>query len=89
VTSLQSYDLYGSSRTLPARQYAASVGDRVGPLSLFAAFSRTDAQSQPVSVITAASAPAGTTGACSADLSSRRSPSRLLCSFPLLYSCAR
>jgi len=63
VTSLQPYDLYGSSRTLPARQYAASVGDRVGPLSLFAAFSRTDAQSQPVSVITAASAPAGTTGA--------------------------
>ena len=63
VTNVQKFDLYNTRLTLPTRQYGVSVGDRVGPLSLFAAFTRTDAMSQPVTVVTAATAPAGTTGA--------------------------
>lgn len=63
LTNLQTFDLYGTSLTLPTRQYAASIGDRVGPLSLFAAVTRTDAKSQPVTVVTASAAPSGTTGA--------------------------
>lgn len=65
VMNIQPYDLYNTSLTLPTRQYAASIGDRVGPLSLFAAFTRTDAAGQPVTVITAATAPGGTSGALS------------------------
>ena len=40
LTNLQTFDLYGTSLTLPTRQYAASIGDRLGPLSLFAAATR-------------------------------------------------
>lgn len=52
VTNVQNFDLYDTRRTLPTRQYSATLGDKFGPLSLFAAFTRTDAQSQPVSVNT-------------------------------------
>lgn len=64
VVNVQDFSLYGTARTLPTYQYAASVGDRFGPLSLFAAFTRTDARSQPVSIVTVngAANPAGTTG---------------------------
>lgn len=52
VVNVQRFDLYGTHRTLPTWQVAASIGDRFGPLSLFAAFTRTDAQSQPLNVVT-------------------------------------
>lgn len=52
VSNVQQFDLYDTRRTLPTRQYAATLGDKFGPLSLFAAYTRTDAQSQPVSVNT-------------------------------------
>jgi iron complex outermembrane receptor protein len=64
LVNVQDYSLYGTARTLPTTQYAASLGDRVGPLSLFAAFTRTDAQSQPISIVTASGTanPGGTLG---------------------------
>lgn len=50
--NVQQFDLYGTHRSLPARQFSATLGDRIGPLSVFAAFTRTDARSQPLSVNT-------------------------------------
>ena len=52
VSNVQTFDLYDTHRTLPTQQYSATFGDKIGPLSLFAAFTRTDAESQPVSVNT-------------------------------------
>lgn len=54
VANVQQFDLYGTHRTLPTHQYSATLGDRIGSLSLFAAFTRTDAQGQPLSVTTLA-----------------------------------
>ncbi|NBC36648.1 TonB-dependent receptor [Novosphingobium sp. FSY-8] len=62
TTHVQQYAYYGTHQTLPTWQVAASVGDRFGPLALMAAFTRTNARSQPVSYVTATSLPAGTTG---------------------------
>jgi iron complex outermembrane receptor protein len=64
LVNLQQYALYGTRDTLPTRQFSASVGDRVGPLSLFASVTRTDAHSQPISftTITGTANPAGTSG---------------------------
>lgn len=63
LSNVQQYDLYGTHQTLPSWQFAGSIGDRFGPLALFVSATRTTADSQPVSFITATSAPAGTTGA--------------------------
>ncbi|MFC3173090.1 TonB-dependent receptor [Novosphingobium bradum] len=64
LLNVQDYSLYGTARSLPTRQYAASIGDRFGPLALFAAFTRTDAKSQPISIVTVngAANPGATTG---------------------------
>jgi iron complex outermembrane receptor protein len=60
VTShLQSYRQYGTDLTLPSWQTSASIGDRFGAISLFASLTRTTANSQPISYITAATAPSG------------------------------
>jgi iron complex outermembrane receptor protein len=61
-TSLQTFDLYGVKATLPARQIAATLGDRFGRLSLFGSVTHTDSRSQPTTYVTAATNPAGTTG---------------------------
>jgi iron complex outermembrane receptor protein len=66
LSNVQLYDQYATHQTLPTWQFAGSIGDRFGPLALFASATRTTADSQPLSFITAASAPAGTTGAIGA-----------------------
>ena len=71
LTNLQSFDLYGTHRTLPTWQYSASVGDKFGALSLLASATRTVANSQPISFIT------GTTGGYAA-LSKTGSPVSIL-----------
>lgn len=63
LVNVQTFDLYATHQTLPTRQFAGSIGDRFGPLALFASATRTTANSQPLAFVTAASAPAGTTGA--------------------------
>ncbi|AMK21565.1 TonB-dependent receptor [Sphingobium sp. TKS] len=63
LSNLQRFDQYATSRTLPTWQVAGSIGDRFGPLALFASATHTTANSQPLAYITAASAPAGATGA--------------------------
>lgn len=53
LTNVQDYSIYGTDKTLPSYQFAATLGDKFGPLALFGAFTRTDANSQPVSIVTA------------------------------------
>ncbi len=53
LANVQDYSLYGTNKTLPTYQFAATLGDKIGPLALFAAITRTDAKSQPVSIVTA------------------------------------
>lgn len=63
TTNLQQFDYYGTHQTLTTWQGSASVGNRFGPLSLFASITRTAAKSQPISFVAATSAPTGSTGA--------------------------
>jgi iron complex outermembrane receptor protein len=62
LSNVQQYDLYGTNKVLPTWQFSGSVGDRFGPLALFASATRTVSNGQPISFVTAASQPAGTTG---------------------------
>ncbi|MBO9576978.1 MAG: TonB-dependent receptor, partial [Sphingobium sp.] len=62
--NVQDFSLYGTDRTFGTWQVSGSVGDRFGPLTLFASATRTNARSQPLSITTIAGSanPAGTTG---------------------------
>ncbi len=62
ATSLQRFSQYGTGRVLPATSLGATLGDRVGPLSFFASYSRVTSNSQPLTYITAtrAATPGGT-----------------------------
>jgi len=62
LTHLQEHTQYLTHVTAPSGQFAASIGDRFGRLALFASANRTVSNSQPISYVTAASLPAGTTG---------------------------
>ncbi|MES2491650.1 MAG: TonB-dependent receptor [Pseudomonadota bacterium] len=53
LTNVQEFSLYGTTQTLPTYQAAMTLGGKIGPLALFGAFTRTDAESQPVSIVTA------------------------------------
>lgn len=54
LTNLQQFDQYGTHRFLPTYQLGATLGDRFGPLALFASWTHTDSRSQPISYVTAA-----------------------------------
>lgn len=47
-TTVQQYDLYGTHRTLPAYQLGGTIGDRFGPLALFASVDHVDSSGQPI-----------------------------------------
>jgi iron complex outermembrane receptor protein len=53
-TSLQPFSQYGTRRTLPSYSAGATIGDRFGPLALFASASHVTSSSQPLAYITAA-----------------------------------
>lgn len=55
--NVQQFDLYGTHRTLPTWQASVTLGDKIGPLALFGAFTRTNAESQPIGFISVAGAP--------------------------------
>jgi iron complex outermembrane receptor protein len=57
AVNVQQFDLYGTRRTLPTWQASATLGDKFGPLAIFAAFTRTDAKGQPVGFVTVAGPP--------------------------------
>lgn len=52
--SVQTYDLYGRRDTYPAYQAGVTIGDRFGPLALFASYDRVTSRSQPIGYVTGA-----------------------------------
>ena len=52
--NVQTFSLYGDDRVLPTWQAGATLGDRIGPLSLFAAWDHVDSNAQPLLYVTAA-----------------------------------
>lgn len=52
-TSVQTFDLYGTHRTLPAYQLGGTIGDRFGRLALFASVDHVDSRGQPLGFATA------------------------------------
>jgi len=60
--SVQNFDLYDTSRTLPARQIGGTIGDRFGLLGLFASVDHVDSKGQPLGFATAL-VPSATSGA--------------------------
>ncbi len=61
-SAVQTFNQYGTHDTLPARQIGGTIGDRVGPLALFASVDHTSSNGQPLLYVTASSQPAGTIG---------------------------
>ncbi len=51
--NLQRFSQYGTSRTLPAPYFGATLGDRFGPLAIFASASHVASKSQPLAYVTA------------------------------------
>jgi len=60
--SLQSFSLYGTSKTYQTTQTTADIGNRFGKLSFWASGNYQDSHSQPLSFVTSSSFPAGTSG---------------------------
>jgi iron complex outermembrane receptor protein len=60
-TTLQTYSRYGARATLPARQIGGTIGDRFGPLAVFASLDHVASDSQPLSYVLGAQ-PDGTRG---------------------------
>jgi iron complex outermembrane receptor protein len=60
----QEFSYYGTvNKPLWTYQLSGSIGDRFGPLALFANATHTNSHSQPLAYVTAATAPTGSTGA--------------------------
>lgn len=60
--ALQDVGIYGTHRTLQSSQTSATVGDKAGRLSWFLSADYLNSDSQPLSFITSATPPAGTSG---------------------------
>jgi iron complex outermembrane receptor protein len=60
--ALQTFNLYGTDNTYRTLQTALTVGDRLGKLSFWLSANYQDSHSQPLSYVTSATFPAGTTG---------------------------
>ncbi|HEX8300466.1 TonB-dependent receptor [Sphingomonas sp.] len=54
LVNLQDFRQYGTDRLLPTYQFGATIGGRLGPLSIFASAAQTASKSHPLSYITAA-----------------------------------
>lgn len=51
--SVQTFDQYGGQATYPAYQIGATLGDRFGPLAVFASYDNVHSRSQPLTYVTA------------------------------------
>ena len=60
-TSVQRFSQYGTRDTLPTWQIGGTIGDRFGPLALFASVDHVESHGQPLLYVTGAQ-PAGTSG---------------------------
>lgn len=62
-TAFQSFSQYGTSNSYPSKELSALLGNRSGALSWWFSANHLDSNSQPVTYITAAVAPIGSSGA--------------------------
>ena len=62
TVSQQSFHLYGTNRRLGMSQSSLSVGDRIGKLSFWVSGNYQTGDAQPLTYVTAATFPSGTTG---------------------------
>jgi iron complex outermembrane receptor protein len=76
-TNIQRFRQYGTRDILPAHQIGGTIGDRFGPLAVFASVNHTSSNSQPLLYVTAAAQPAGTVGGYS-DVNRIGAPIRVL-----------
>ncbi|MDB4873866.1 MAG: TonB-dependent receptor [Gemmatimonadetes bacterium] len=60
--AVQNFDLYGTKKNYGTAQTAATVGDRFGKFSFWASGNYQNSHSQPLSYVTSATFPNGTTG---------------------------
>lgn len=60
--ALQNFDLYGTAQNFGTSNVAANYGDRFGRFSFWLGGNYAKSESQPLTYVTAASLPAGTTG---------------------------
>ncbi|MDE1150153.1 MAG: TonB-dependent receptor [Azospirillaceae bacterium] len=60
--AVQTFNMYGTHKDLVSSQTSASVGDRIGGFTWFLAANYLNSDSQPLSIVTNAKAPAGTSG---------------------------
>ena len=51
-TTVQKFDLYGTHGTFPAYQAGGTIGDRFGPLAIFASADHVDSRAQPLTFAT-------------------------------------
>ncbi len=58
---VQGFDQYGTSKSLPTYQLGATIGDRFGPLAIFASADHVVSNGQPLLYVTASPAGAGGT----------------------------
>ena len=77
ASNVQRFSQYGTHDTLPTGQFGATIGDRFGPLALFASVDHTTSNAQPLLYVTATTQPAGTTGGY-ADVNRTGVPIRIL-----------
>ncbi len=61
-TNVQQFDQYATHETLPAYQFGATIGDRFGPVALFASIDHVVSNSQPLLYVTATQPGASTVG---------------------------
>jgi iron complex outermembrane receptor protein len=61
-TNIQTFRQYGTDRVLPARAVGGTIGDRFGPLALFASIDHVDSRSQPLAYVTATRGAQGNAG---------------------------
>ena len=54
AVSLQQFRQYGTEATYPTYRLGATLGDRVGPLALFASYEHLDSDAQPLTYVTVA-----------------------------------
>ncbi len=75
-TSVQRFSQYGTDETLPSRQIGGTIGDRFGPLAVFASIDHVASNSQPLAYVEG-SQPNGTSGGYAA-LTRTGLPTRVL-----------
>ena len=64
--AVQTFSLYGTGKTLPTMQTTADLGDRFGKFAFWATGNYQNSQSQPLTYVTSATFPTGTSGGFSA-----------------------